>query len=201
MMLNGNLHFVQPFHQEAIQLFRGAFAVNPSLQQVLQHVANAERAVAKQPGGVLRVQGGLRWGWECWVWSFKWYLCLGLLIQVGSWDDNGRYLQSDTKVDCNIHIILRIIRQEKPVIARLQQASRVLSTAQLFEKEWLAETLVYGIHNMGIHNSAEVHTYCPFLAKIYQAGKFPEAQLSIVGKVMLGSDFYEKCVVNLMSYY
>ena len=55
-------HFVQPFHQEAIQLFRGAFAVNPSLQQVLQHVANAERAVAKQPGGVLRVQGGLRWG-------------------------------------------------------------------------------------------------------------------------------------------
>ena len=49
--LPGNLHVVQPFHQEAIQLFRGAFAVNPSLQQVLQHVANAERAVAKQPGG------------------------------------------------------------------------------------------------------------------------------------------------------
>ena len=46
-ILNGNLHVVQPFHQEAIQLFRGAFAVNPSLQQVLQHVANAERAVAK----------------------------------------------------------------------------------------------------------------------------------------------------------
>ena len=104
-------------------------------------------------------------------------------------------------MDCNIHIILRIIRQEKPVIARLQQASRVLSTAQLFEKEWLAETLVYGIHNIGIRNSAEVHTYCPFLAKIYQAGKFPEAQLSIVGKVMLGSGFYEKCVVNLMKYY
>eukprot|EP00434_Breviolum_minutum_P002162 symbB.v1.2.001905.t3/scaffold102.1/size330044/2 len=29
--------------KEAIQLFRGAFAVNPSLQQVLQHVATAER--------------------------------------------------------------------------------------------------------------------------------------------------------------
>lgn len=53
--------FCQTFHQEAIQLFRDAFAVNPSLQQVLQHVANAERAVAKQPG-VLWVLGGLRWG-------------------------------------------------------------------------------------------------------------------------------------------
>lgn len=118
------------------------------------------------PGGCCGFKGGLRWGWECWVWSFKWYLFLGLLIQVGSWDDNGWYLQTDTKVDCNIHIILRIIRQEKPVIARLQQASRVLSTAQLFEKEWLAETLVYGIHNIGIRNSAEVHTYCPLLAKM-----------------------------------
>ena len=115
------------------------------------------------PGGVVTGSRG-GWGgfWECWVWS----LCLGLLIQAGSWDDNGWYLQTDTKVDCKMHIILRIIRQEKPVIARLQQASRVLSTAQLFEKEWLAETLVYGIHNIGIRNSAEVHTYCPLLAKM-----------------------------------
>ena len=70
--------FCQTFHQEAIQLFRDAFAVNPALQQVLQHVANAERAVAKQPG---------------------------LLTQAGSRDDNDWYLQSYTKMDCKLHIV------------------------------------------------------------------------------------------------
>ena len=79
-MLNGSIIFCQTFHQEAIQLFRDAFAVNPALQQVLQHVANAERAVAKQPGlGGLR---GLR--------------VLGLKFQVvfASWFvDSSRFLR------------------------------------------------------------------------------------------------------------